>query len=470
MSTSTKQLAGVVLGMCAAALPAWLLFGFMVDDALISARVAHHLATGVGYRFNNDGPVVDAVTPLGFSYLLAPFASGGPWEAFLAAKWLGLAGWLFAAGVLARLAGEVGKRALAVTLIGLASSVPLAAWSVSGMETGLVTALATCGLLPSAARFRSFVGACFLLGLAAGLRPELLPWAFVFALTRSLSKRERGWPLALALAVVMLPFISVAFTRLVVFRQAFPLSLLAKPPDASLGLRYALGALAFSGPMWLLVSSLHKQASERTRASVVALFVHTLAVIYAGGDWMPFYRLFVPVLPSVILAGAELAELSRTRLAPVLRVGAMLVVSGMLAFALGPSARNVGAQRRAVIDAASPVLAGAHTVAALDVGWVGVATDAKIVDLAGVTDPSIARLPGSHTAKRLPEGLLEVRAIDTLVLFTEGRGEWPELDFVHPVEERVSRLLSFSEFRPVARIPLPFTTRSYVILKRKLGG
>ncbi|MDF3071929.1 MAG: hypothetical protein K0R38_7530, partial [Polyangiaceae bacterium] len=49
---------------------AWL-WGFTVDDALITARVAWHLANGAGYRFNAGGPVVDAVTPLGFAVLLA---------------------------------------------------------------------------------------------------------------------------------------------------------------------------------------------------------------------------------------------------------------------------------------------------------------------------------------------------------------------------------------------------------------
>lgn len=471
MSPSTKAILAALAASGAALLPAIVLYGFMVDDALISARVAHHLATGQGYRFNPDGPVVDAVTPLGWAPLLAPFARSGPLAAFTVAKVLGLVSWLGAAAVLGAWLARLGWRACAVGALALLVNAPLAAWSVSGMETGLVTAVATLGL--GGGRL-----APLCLGMAAGWRPELLPWAAVLAVTRAAlepdaagSARVRRALVALGAAVA--PFILVASVRMSWFGQAFPLSLVAKPPDAVLGVRYAIGGLVFSGPAWLLVAGrLYARASPRTRASALAFAAHVGAVVYAGGDWMPFYRLFVPVLPSVVLAGAELVVLGRSRLTVGLRVGAMLGASALVAVGLGPSARHVGEHRMALIEAARPALAGATKIAALDVGWVGVASPASIVDLAGVTDPSIAALPGSHTAKRLPEGLLELRAVDALVLFVE-RGdlaEWPALELVHPVEVRVTRLLSFSDFRPVARIPLGGTTRSYVIARRDLGA
>src|SRR5688500_475196 len=79
---------GIVAAGLLSASMAWL-WGFTVDDALISCRVATHLAQGVGYRFNADGPVVDAVTPLGWAPLLSLFAKSGPLPALQAAKCLG---------------------------------------------------------------------------------------------------------------------------------------------------------------------------------------------------------------------------------------------------------------------------------------------------------------------------------------------------------------------------------------------
>ena len=54
-----------------ATLSALAMWGFTVDDALISIRYARHLADGVGYRFNPAGPSTDGVTPLPWPFLIA---------------------------------------------------------------------------------------------------------------------------------------------------------------------------------------------------------------------------------------------------------------------------------------------------------------------------------------------------------------------------------------------------------------
>jgi hypothetical protein len=81
----------------------------------------------------------------------------------------------------------------------------------------------------------------------------------------------------------------------------------------------------------------------------------------------------------------------------------------------GAASRRVLADRMALIDEARPVLAGAARVATLDVGWVGAASDASIVDLAGATDPEIASLPGGHTTKAISGPFLTGRTPDRLV-------------------------------------------------------
>src|SRR5690606_14972141 len=126
---------------------AWL-WQFTVDDALITARVAHHVATGVGYRFNAGDPISDAVTPLGFPLLLAPFAGEGPLAALRAAKIGGLLVWLVTAAAIGAAIGRCGQRLWRFSPLALlATSVPLGAWAVAGMETPLVTALATWALV-----------------------------------------------------------------------------------------------------------------------------------------------------------------------------------------------------------------------------------------------------------------------------------------------------------------------------------
>lgn len=449
---------------------AWL-WGFSVDDAFISARVAHHLANGHGYRFNAEGPIVDAVTPLGWALLLAPFARSSVTETLVAAQWLGAAAWVTAAGALGREWMRLGWHGLAVGALGLLVNAPLAAWSVSGMETGVVTALACVGVLPGTL-------AAPALGLAAALRPELAPWAAAIAVGRgaweggSRSPRARLFRAARGLAWVAGGCVLVGVLRTHFFGHAYPLSLVAKPSDVQHGARYALGALLLSGPPLLLATRVLRRASVRTRIIAAALPAHVVSLIVAGGDWMPLYRLFVPVLPSLLLAAAELAQLKTAGPARAVRLGAMLAVCAAVGITLGPSARAVGTQRGALIEAARPLLSRSRIVAALDVGWLGAATSASIVDLAGVTDPTIARLPGGHTTKRLPAGLLESRNVDALVLLAEAPRltDWPDLAFARGVEARIPGLASIEQFQARALLPLRGTRQAYVLAQKRVAA
>ena len=208
LSRSRKRLGAFVLGILAA-LPAsaWL-WGFTVDDALITARVAANVARGVGSRFNPHGPLVDAVTPLGYAQLLSCFGHGDVLATFRAAKALGLGAWLCSAGVLGWLLASAGERARRfLPLVLVASSAPLAAWAVSGMETGLVTLLATLGLLGG-------FGGALSLGIAAAWRPELTPFAFVLMWNTSWTPiREPSVPDSTALKVLVeAPFFALTLS------------------------------------------------------------------------------------------------------------------------------------------------------------------------------------------------------------------------------------------------------------------
>src|SRR5206468_11724279 len=89
-------------------------------------------------------PSTDGVTPLGWAYLLAPFAGEGPLAALRAARVMGAAAWLLAAGVIGiSIAYIPGSKARFTALLLVLGSAPLAAWAAAGLETGVVVALAT---------------------------------------------------------------------------------------------------------------------------------------------------------------------------------------------------------------------------------------------------------------------------------------------------------------------------------------
>ena len=442
------------------AIPAtsWL-WGFTVDDALITARVAAHCAQGIGPRFNPNGPVTDAVTPLGYAQLLALFGQTEVLAVFALAKWCGCIAWLSSAGLLGWLIARSGTGSWRFSPLAIvAISAPLGAWAVSGMETGLVTLLATLGLLGGSP-------AALALGVAAAWRPELTPFAgFLVALRL----RGAGWSRAvLPVSLLVLPVLVVALIRFHYFGRAVPLSFYAKPSDFGHGLRYALGAFAFTGFPCLLLAS-PRELGRLPRAAwplFIALLGHAVSLVLCGGDWMALYRLVVPVLPCAALAAAYLADRARPSLAALRFIlggaGALLLLYGR-----GPAARKVGADRARLIAEARPLFAHDSHIASLDVGWVGAARDAAdIIDLAGVTDPQVALFPGGHTSKNIPRAWLFAQQPTAVVLFLAPAqyqlpGEPPS--YSRAVEAHVARLID-AEFRERAKLRLG--TERYLVLE-----
>lgn len=455
-------------GLVAAIPAAWLFSGFTVDDALVSARVASQLAAGHGYRFNPGGPEVDAVTPLGWAHLLALAGPTDVLGMLQRGRGVGLGAWLVAAAVLGALLPKA-RRVRWSSLAVLAVSAPLAAWASAGMETGLVTGLATLGLLGGRG---GLLGA----GLAAGLRPELLPFSLVLATGEALRARqgrERALRLLGAVALVVGPAVLAGCVRQLWFGSPTPLSVIAKPSDLAHGARYAAGAFILTGaPLLLLDPGALRRAEPGTRVLALAVFVHFVALALAGGDWMALYRLAVPVLPTALLAGARLGTVSAPRRfasAAAIAVAISLVLGAYV----GWPARSVFEHRTRLIAAARPVLADARSVAALDIGWVGAATPAPILDFAGITDPVVARMPGGHTSKRFGEGLLEHRGVDTVVLLlAPGQSparNWQDSSFGRQVEARVATFGVLKAFDPQAVLPLGGTNQGYLVLQGSVG-
>ena len=530
--------AWTALGALAAAVPALWMWGFTVDDALIAVRYGRHLAEGLGWRFNAHGPSTDGVTPLPWPLLLAPFAGADALAVLDRAKALGLVAWSVAGAGLGRALGrELAAPAWARggALLTLALSVPVAAHAVSGMETALATALATgAALLGTRPRAAALVA-----GLAASLRPEMAPWAVVLAVGFAIAGADAGADADAdadagggvvavgdagraarglrAGALALAPFAVCALARALAWGRPAPLAVLAKPSDLAHGLAYAGAACVVTLAPILVVAPLALAGHARGRALALAGLAHVGSIVAVGGDWMPYARLMVPVVPSLVYAAvlastrarpawtalrscaaivvggdwmpyARLmvpvapslvyaAVLASTRAGPAwtaLRSCAAIAVGVTLVARGGTAGRTVGVDRAALVVTARPWLEGAARVAALDIGWVSAATEADIVDLAGLTDLEIASLPGGHTSKRVDARFFLDRAPDTLLLYAPlglpVGGLAASRDLVTPraVEARlVDDDVIARHFAPAAWLPLGSSGAGYVLLRSR---
>ena len=502
-----------LLGLAVSGAVVFVLHGFTVDDALISARYATHIAQGLGHRFNNGGPITDGVTPLPWPYLLAPFAKGGPIAALHAAKVIGALAWLAATIVLAThiralirsndpsTPGGTAKQTAPLRepvrgdapqasrrwhvgylsyLVAFATP-SVGAWAVSGMETGLaLSATTVASVLGATKRWR--LAASLMLGMAGTLRPELMPYVLTLALGAAWlqvssgsvdAAAARARSIFLHMLPAALPFVTVTCMRWFAFGNPAPLSVRAKPSDLQHGLGYALATLIIAGPPMAIVAPwAWRKLHGWPRWLLAAFAVHTLTCIAVGGDWMPMSRLFVPVLPSLAIVFAHLAR-HASAWSTMLR-GGLCCAGQMFVFAtVGPAAARVGEDRLRLVESLQEQVDPSDVIASVDIGWVGAAHRGKVVDLAGVTDPDIAALPGGHTSKRIPEGSLDARGVTHLLLLMpqtpqspNAKEVWDHCDCVRSVEARICEMPDVHRsFEVVAQVRS--TERlSYVLVRR----
>lgn len=449
---------------------------FTVDDALISVRYAHNIRAGVGHTFNAGGPATDGVTPLAWPYLLALVGGSDALATLARATALGIVAWLIVWVGFARLAlgsefdaaiGAASRRG--VVLVGFSSVLGAAAYAASGMETMLAALLVAGGVFGR----RATRGRALLLGLGATIRPELLPFVAVATASRHVLERtgvrRLGWGLLGAVG----PFVMVAALRAVAFGRPAPLAVLAKPSDLPHGLVYLAASTLATGLVLMVLAPRELfRTGARTKALALGLLAHALGIAAAGGDWMPYSRLWVPVLPAVGVVALDLASRGSVR-GFWIRAFLGLGFSAWVWTQAAPLARGVRGDRERLILRARTRFGSNARIACVDIGWVGAATHGEIVDLAGVTDPVVAARPGGHTSKRLDAAWLIDREPDWLLVLV--RGMTPELARQGPsawpiarvVEARLARdPLIIERYAPRAYLPLGAGGQGYVALER----
>jgi len=409
-----------------------------IDDAYISFRYAANLAAGEGLVFN-PGERVEGYSNLLWTLLMA-LAILLRLDPMLAAKLAGLASLVVTLLVVDRLLARTAA-AWAARLAGpllLAFSVPLAFWSVQGMETPLFTVLlclAFCRYLEELDRDRGFPWSALLFALACLTRPEGPLYIVVFLVVRLIHPgrprlRDGAWLLTAAL-----PLAGHLLWRLSYYGEWLPNTWFAKstadaglsPAAHAAGTAY-LGAFLARG--WALPALFAllglaaalialRPGADRVRAARLLLPVPWLAASLffawqSNGDWMPEHRFLVPAVPALALLAAGgvdgLARLVRAafrrsgragdlplRLAALALAALLVTIAAVDAAASrrGPTAGRGGQHPRLLPMAMylMETLRDGETVVYGDVGIVGYLNPGlRIIDNRGLVHRTMARL------------------------------------------------------------------------------
>ena len=435
-----------------------LVFRSNVDDAFITYRYSLNLSTGHGPVFN-VGERVEGYS--NFLWMIA--LSSVHWSLDLdiakTARLLGLVAglatvlatyWL----VLRVTDGDYFAAIAAATL--LASAGTFAAYELSGLETPLFSLLLV--LLVALLVRGSFVWAGVIAGLAMMTRPEgsvIVVCAAVWIFVAVAGDRRRRLGL---LCRFIGPFSAIAglwtLWRVSYYGDFVPNAMAAKSGGVGLieqfheGLKYFndfvlanLPLLMLSGFALLVPLISGRQLRLGAVEGLVGSFVASLVLIdmIAGGDWMPAWRLFAPVLPLWLIFVACVWHRNLPNGQPVRLRPAIALVCGAALLMLGISFSNsnliprVRLGRSQVAALASqgewfretlPPTAAVATYANGALSYN--ASPLTAIDMLGLTDEHIAR----H-GKRLDDPATEVghRAYDyeyimfrrpDIVIFTGG--------------------------------------------------
>jgi hypothetical protein len=411
----------------------------LFDDAMVSLRYAWNLTHGEGLVWNPDERV-EGITSFFHTLLMTPgalFLDKSGAALFVQATGMALVlGVAFLSSRLARSLGVPLPLGL-VTALAVLAYYPLSFWSLMGMETGLLAALAAAALLV-AMRLGSAPQGSKLLGLLLGLmfatRPDAAVPAIVILGFRAISilRRDRR-PRALAPWLVELGVFAGVALGLTLFRFAYYGSPVPNTYDLKMG-GWPLGPRLRNG--WrlfqpfletsrtLLLLALASVVFQRdARRLLLLCFVASIIAcqIWVGGDAWPYFRMLVPgAIVSIVLAVDAVSSLVRAlwkSAQPPLVLGSSLVLSlGAVWVADGPfmdelrmkmQTDMVILNQRMVRDgiALSRYADPGGSVAVMAAGTVPYYSGMRGVDILGKSDRHIARTrphPGIGSASVTP--------------------------------------------------------------------
>jgi len=494
------------------ALTALHLINASTDDAFITFRYAENQAMGRGLVFNT-GERVEGYSNFLFAQMLSLLVfsglSGFPHGLLIWSKALGLLSGLLCVIVVYKAARLHRRGASSPILLACLAPILLCtapqfiAWTVGGLETSF------CALLVAMAQYfntrvllsrengkatpATLYGlSAFFFLLASLTRPEipvLFAAAFLTTLIYLVRHRIKITTLLPGVATYSLPYAGFIIWRYIYYGDIFPNTFYAKATGGGEaqfwgGLEYlAFGISTILGPFLVLclIPLFMRARSPKSKAGAIVevrreanpkskvrgrselghrdnggswfllwqLVAMSAFIIYSGGDWMGSYRLFVPIMPALVLMAQHGAltlweRLGTSERRDILRrwlSAAMIVtIAGLFAYhtadvmlaakkASGFAVRDLlNREYYRVAKMTRERIRPEATVALGEAGLIPYYSKLGVIDMRGLTDRYIARLKGKAHAKFEPMYIFRRKPDYLLLVDVTGR-TWSEHNY-----------------------------------------
>jgi len=384
---------------------------FIQDDSFISYRYAKNFINGHGLVFN-PGERVEGYTNFLWIILLSIFARAGL-DMLIVSRLLGMAfgaSSLFLVYKISSLFFSKPGRGFAFFApLLLALNSALAYWSISGMETSLFLTLVLSTI------YFYFHGRSLVVPfsvLATLTRPEGA-LVFVIILFHKFLLKKDSWmdcfSYLLGFILLLLPFL---IFKISYYGEILPNTFYAK---TGFGWEYIESGFDYFwlflkhyglwGFLYLLPIWFYKSGGQKFKFLVLFTYVYTLYIILIGGDGLKVHRFFLPVLPWVylfLLMGVEKLTHRLERQKARLAISGLCVTFISVLLFVFPrdyiwEAKTAGnglvMKMRFWAETLNRHCGPNFTIAASTIGALSYYTNARVIDMIGLTDKYIPRHP-----------------------------------------------------------------------------
>jgi arabinofuranosyltransferase len=380
---------------------------FTQDDAFISYRYVKNFINGDGLVFN-PGERVEGYTNFLWIIILSIFAQLGL-NMIVVSKVLGIAAGATTLFLIYQISLSLFRKKdwvfpLFAPLL-LASNSAFAYWSISGLETAFFVMAVLLSVYLYFTNERLMIISCALSSL---IRPEGVLVFGILVLHKFFFKKDNlknCLSSILGFVLLLVPFL--------VFKIFYYGDLLPNPFYAKTGfsLEYLKTGMAYFwlflrhyglwGVLYLIPIIFYKHLEVKGKLALLIVYIYTLYVIIIGGDVLQAHRFFLPVLPFLYLLFSfvlvKFFLMAKKQMIPIFVVIAFSILTFFLprGWIVNVRAAEIGLYLKMskYAQRLRQSFGTDFTLAMSTIGAISYLTEAKVIDMLGLTDPYIAKHP-----------------------------------------------------------------------------